>query len=137
MNIYAFRLLPGQDLKQGIQAVAKREHIQAGWIMTGVGSLTAYHLRYANQAVGSRGQGHFEIVSLVGTVSIHGSHLHLSLSDGQGHTLGGHLLEENTVYTTVEIVIGSSDEWVFTREHDGSTPYPELQVRKKGTSERG
>lgn len=131
MDIHAFRLKPGQDLKQAIQAQVQQAGIEAGWILTCVGSLTDYHLRYANQEEGTRGQGHFEIVSLVGTVSLHGSHLHLSLSDSSGRTLGGHLLDGNRIYTTAEIVIGSSLNLRFTREHDGSTPYQELQIRRR------
>ena len=40
-------------------------------------------------------------------------------------------MAENLVYTTAEIVIGESRELVFTREKDGTTPWEELQVRKK------
>ncbi len=70
-------------------------------------------------------------MSLVGTLSQDGLHLHLSVSDHQGHTLGGHLLEGNLIYTTAEIMVGASPEMIFSREHDGSTPYPELQIRPK------
>lgn len=131
MHIHPLRLLPGQDLKQEIQAFARRESMSAGWMLTCVGSLTQFHLRYANQPHGSRGQGHFEILSLVGTLSLHGLHLHLCLGDEQGRTLGGHLLEGNLIYTTAELVIGSSPDFVFTRQHDGSTPYPELHIQPK------
>jgi uncharacterized protein len=129
--IHPFRLKPGQDLKKEIEAFVKKENIEAGYIITCVGSLTDYNLRFANQPVGSKNSGHFEIVSLVGTVSINGSHLHLSVSDSTGKTIGGHLLDENIIYTTAEIVIGSSTDHVFVREKDGSTPWEELQVRKK------
>lgn len=129
MTIHAFRLKPGEDLKQGIQQYIKEQEIAAGWIMTTVGSLTDVHLRYANQESGDTLTGHFEIVSLVGTVSTNGSHLHLSVSDGAGRTTGGHLLDGNIIYTTAEIVIGESECHVFEREADGTTPYKELQVR--------
>ena len=131
MHLHAFRLQPGQDLKQEIQAFARQEKVEAGWIITCVGSLTDYHLRFADHPNGKRGKGHYEIVSLVGTVSLHGSHIHMSISDELGQTIGGHLLDENLVYTTAEIVIGSSDELVFTREDDETTGYRELQIRKK------
>lgn len=40
--------------------------------------------------------GPYEIVSLVGTIAVNGPHIHISLSDGTGTTIGGHLpsLEE-------------------------------------------
>lgn len=129
-RIHAFRLKPGQDLKKEIETFTQQENIQAGWINTCVGSLTHTNIRFANQPAGSVAEGHFEIVSLTGTVSVNGAHLHISVSDSTGKTFGGHLLENNIVYTTAEIVIGESKEHVFTREKDGTTPWEELQVRK-------
>ena len=131
VKIHAFRLKPKADLKQQIDQYVKENNIEAGWIMTCVGSLTQYNLRFANQPSGTKNNGHFEIVSLVGTLSVNGSHLHLSVSDSLGHTVGGHLLTENLVYTTAEIVIGESKNHVFAREKDGSTPWEELQVKEK------
>lgn len=127
----AFRLKPGEDLKTGIDKVVKENNIQAGWIKTCVGSLTDYNIRFANQENGSTGTGHFEIVSLVGTLSVNGSHIHISISDSTGKTIGGHLLEGCKVYTTAEILLGESKDLIFTREKDGSTPWEELQIKKK------
>ena len=127
---HAFRLKPGQDLKKEIQKLVTDQQIKAGWISTCVGSLTNYNIRFANQPEGNSGSGHFEIVSLTGTVSVNGSHLHISISDSTGKTNGGHLLDSNIVYTTSEIVILSSDDFIFKREKDGSTPWEELQVEK-------
>jgi predicted DNA-binding protein with PD1-like motif len=128
---HAFRLKPGSDLKKEIEWYIRANYIQAGWISCGVGSLTAYNIRFANQQAGSMGAGHFEIVSLTGTVSINGSHIHISVSDSTGKTTGGHLLDGNLIYTTVEIVIQESDELIFTREKDGTTPWEELQIKRK------
>ncbi len=125
---YAFRLKPGQDLKQEIEKLVKEKNIKAGWISTCVGSLTQYNIRFADQPNGSSDSGHFEIVSLTGTLSINGSHLHISISDSTGKTIGGHLMDGNMIYTTAEIVILSSDDFIFKREKDGSTPWEELKV---------
>ena len=97
LRTHAFRLKPGQDLKKEIEAFVQANRIEAGWIMTCVGSLTQAHLRFANQPAGTKETGHFEIVSLVGTVSINGSHLHMSISDSTGKTTGGHLLADNII----------------------------------------
>ena len=128
---HAFRLKPGQDLRKEIEAFVQKENILAGWIITCVGSLTQTNLRFANQPGGSGSNGHFEIVSLTGTISTSGSHLHMSVSDSLGRTIGGHLLDGNMVYTTAEIVIGESKSLVFSREKDGTTAWEELQVKKK------
>jgi uncharacterized protein len=126
---FAFRLKPGQDLKLSLDSFVKANQIEAAWIQTAVGSLTNYHIRFANQPNGVKDSGHFEIVSLVGTLSINGSHIHIAVSDSTGKTIGGHLLEGNTIYTTAEIVIGSSNQFQFKREEDGTTPWKELQIK--------
>lgn len=113
ITAHAFRLKPGQDLKTGIQNLVNEKQIKAGWISTCVGSLTNYKISFANQPDGSSDSGHFEIVSLTGTVSVNGSHLHISISDSNGKTIGGHLLEGCTIFTTAEIVILSSYEFIF------------------------
>ncbi|GAA4318868.1 PPC domain-containing DNA-binding protein [Flaviaesturariibacter amylovorans] len=128
---HAFRLKPGADLRKELQAYADRAGIEAGWIATCAGSLTSYNIRFANQPDGSRGDGHFEIVSLSGTVSKNGSHIHLSIADSTGRTIGGHLLDGNLIYTTAEIVLQEDTGLRFTREKDGTTPWEELQVRPK------
>lgn len=130
MKTHAFRLLPGDDLKKGITDVVHELDIKAGWILTGIGSLERINLRFANQDSGSVMDGYFEIVSLAGTLSVNGNHIHIAVSDSTGKTLGGHLLENNLVYTTVEIVIGYDEELIFTREADGTTAWAELQVRR-------
>jgi uncharacterized protein len=128
LTAHAFRLKPGQDLKTGIQDQVNEKQIKAGWISTCVGSLTDYKIRFANQPDGSSDSGHFEIVSLTGTVSVNGSHLHISISDSAGKTIGGHLMEGCKIYTTAEIVILSSNDFVFKRAKDGTTEWEELQV---------
>lgn len=67
--------------------------IKAEWIVACVGSLRKYNIRFANQKAGSTAEGFFKIISLTGTVSINGCHLHICISDSNGKTIGGHLLE--------------------------------------------
>lgn len=130
-RVHVVRLLPGDDLRQGIEEIARTRDIRAGWIETCVGSLTRSNLRYADRQEGTVREGPFEIVSLAGTVSVNGSHLHLAVSDGDGVTVGGHLLEGNLVYTTAELVIGEEPSLELTREEDGTTPWKELQIRER------
>lgn len=131
MKVYALRLHPGQDLKRELEAFAKTAHLQAGFIVTCVGSLRKVALRPANQQVPLLRDAKFEIVSLVGTLSPDGVHLHISLSDSTGATIGGHLLEGNEIFTTAEIVIGEAEHLQFHRETDPQTTYKELTIRKR------
>ncbi len=72
--------------------------------------------------------GFFEIVSITGTVSIHGSHLHISVSDGDGKTIGGHLESGCKIYTTAEIVLAVFEDVVYKREFAEDSGYEELVV---------
>jgi predicted DNA-binding protein with PD1-like motif len=130
-QVHAFRLGPGADLRAEIELRVKQLQIQAGWIVTCVGSLSRYHLRFANQPGGKSGDGHFEIVSLVGTLGTAGCHLHTSISDQAGATIGGHVLEGCIIYTTAELVIGSENQFIFDREEDPKTGWRELKVKPK------
>jgi predicted DNA-binding protein with PD1-like motif len=132
MTTVALRLGPGQDLKKELDAFVKRHHLAAVSVLTCVGSLTRVPLRYANQEGYEVLTGHFEIVSLTGMLSAQsGSHLHLSVSDSTGRTVGGHFGEGSAVYTTAEVLLGVLSEYQFTREPDPQSGYRELVIRKK------
>lgn len=131
MTTLSFRLRPGQDLKLALDELVQDNRIAAGTLLTCVGSLTDVALRLANQNEATHYRGHFEIVSLVGTLSANGSHVHLAVSDSTGRTLGGHLMAGCKIYTTAEIVVGLLPDVVFTREPDPTFGYRELVVRKK------
>lgn len=131
MENYTFRLTPGQDLFDSIESFVLQNQIEAGCILSGVGSLTHAVLRLANREVYNEYQGYFEIVSITGTVSIHGSHLHVSISNGDGVTIGGHLVSGCKIYTTAEIVIAAFSDVVYKREFAEDSGYDELTVYKK------
>jgi uncharacterized protein len=132
----AVRLRPGQDLRGELLAVAERERIQAGWVLTGVGSLSRATLRLAGAARHATLEGDLEIVALVGTLAQGGSHLHLAVADDHGATVGGHLAEGCVVRTTAEVVVGADDRLRFDREPDPDTGYDELVVRHAGEPAR-
>lgn len=131
-SFYALRLQPGQDLRREIERFAEQHQLQAGFIATCVGSLDRTTLRLANQSEVTAFPGHMEIVSLVGTLSPDGVHLHLSVADKTGATLGGHLVEGCRIYTTAELVIGEAVNLQFHRVIDPQTTYHELTVEPRG-----
>ena len=128
MQNYTFRLAPGQDLFDSVQAFAMEKHVQAGCILSGVGSLSHATLRLADRDSNSEYEGPFEIVSITGTVSVHGSHLHISISDGDGRTIGGHFESGCKIYTTAEIVLAMFNDVVYKREFAADSGYDELAV---------
>ena len=132
MQNYTFRLTPGQDLFDSIQAFVMKKHVQAGCVLSGVGSLRHATLRLADQDHNSEYTGPFEIVSITGTLSMHGSHLHISIADGDGKTIGGHFESGCKIYTTAEIVIAVFNDVIYKRELAEDSGYEELAVYYTG-----
>lgn len=128
-RLWVLRLRPGDDLVDSMMEFSRRHSIEAGAVVTCVGSLDRARLRYANQSdyedLGAKGR-HFEIVSFVGTLSTTSHHLHLTLANEVGDVFGGHAGSGNKVYTTAEIVIAEGLDWTFQRERDPKTTYVEL-----------
>lgn len=132
MKFYTFRITPGNDLKGELEAFVKTNHIQAGCIVTCVGGLNQATLRMAGALPTKQDirtyHGDFEITSLVGTLSVNGVHLHMSIADTDGATIGGHLKEGTIIHPTAEVVIGEDEQVVYTREPDEETGFSELRV---------
>eukprot|EP01111_Echinosteliopsis_oligospora_P011060 TRINITY_DN3552_c0_g1_i1.p1 TRINITY_DN3552_c0_g1~~TRINITY_DN3552_c0_g1_i1.p1 ORF type:complete len:135 (-),score=35.77 TRINITY_DN3552_c0_g1_i1:40-444(-) len=134
MKVHAFRLLPGDDLMGGIEKFVAEHNIAAGYIITCVGSVKKLCLRLANTTETLESNipdVTFEIVSLVGCISTHGGHLHMSVSDREGKAFGGHLFPGNIIYTTAEIVLGEMEDKVFNRRQCNLSGYLELSVEDK------
>lgn len=125
----AIRLASHQDLKKELLKVASNS--KAGFVITCVGSLEQVNIRFANQENGTLLKGHFEILSLVGTFSDSGAHLHISVADSTGRTIGGHLLNDSLIYTTAEIVIGELTDLQFDRIVDSTYGYEELSIKPR------
>jgi predicted DNA-binding protein with PD1-like motif len=128
MKVFALRLKPDQDLRPSLKSFAQEQNIQAGFILTAIGSLKQATIRFANQNVSTVLNDKFEILCLNGTVANSGIHLHIAIADKEGKTLGGHLDDGCIIYTTAEIVIGASKEFSFIRSFDEQTGYKELEI---------
>lgn len=135
MKTVLFRLKPGADLKAPIEQQVQQAAIKAGFIITCVGGLSQATVRMAGAQPDSQDirtlTEDFEIVSLVGTVSVNGVHLHMSFSDKNGQVHGGHLKEGTIIDPTAEIVIGVDEAVEFTREMDNETGFAELVIKKR------
>lgn len=132
MKIHVFRLVPGQDLRQEIDAFVAKKKIKAGVIISCVGNLKKATLRMANANFTKEFNDNdtYEIVSLVGTCEVGNSHLHIAISDVGGKVFGGHVKLGCVVGITAEVVIGELSKTRFLRKFDKSTGYNELVVKR-------
>jgi uncharacterized protein len=128
LKTLAFRLSPDSDLRQSIKTIAQQQNITAGIILSAIGSLTVVRLRFADQSHPTTISGKHEILTLAGTLSTQGIHLHMTVANSQGECIGGHLLDGCQIYTTVELVIGILPELTFSRKPDDRTGFLELAI---------
>ena len=132
MKHHAFRLTYGMDLRQGIEDYCRDNDIHSAAIVTVVGCVYRARIRLADGETIEEYDDRYEIVSLTGTISPDGSHMHISLADEDGRVIGGHMCIGCLVNTTAEVVLVSLDEeYRFSREYDDSTGYDELVIRKR------
>jgi predicted DNA-binding protein with PD1-like motif len=128
MKVVPLRLQPDADLRRALESWMGGREEQAGCVISAVGSLSVAQLRLAGAAEATTIRGDLELLSLSGTLSPDGAHLHIAVADSQGAVIGGHLCAGSLVRTTAELVIGLLPDWRFSRELDPATGYPELQI---------
>lgn len=124
------RLPPGVDLRRALEEAAAGFAPEGCFVVSGIGSLQDAQLRLAAHDEATSFDGPWEILSLAGTLTRDGAHLHIALSGGQGQVVGGHLVHGNRVRTTAEVLLCRPAGWVLGRGHDAATGYDELQVRR-------
>jgi predicted DNA-binding protein with PD1-like motif len=129
MELLPIRLLPGQDLRRALEAKVAEKGSRAAFVLSGIGSLEPSVLRFAGACELTTIAADTEILTLSGSISVAGSHLHASVSDAQGTVIGGHVAYGCTVRTTAEVLLALLSDWHFSREPDPATGYDELVVR--------
>lgn len=131
MDLLPIRLLPGDDLRKALETAVAARDCDAAFVVSGIGSLGDTKLRLAGASSPATLTGPIEILSLAGSISVDGSHLHMSIADSTGRVLGGHVAYGCTVRTTAEVLLVLLRDWTFTRETDAATGYQELVARAK------
>jgi len=128
MQTLPVRLVPGDDLRAALETIARDQAIGAAFVMQGIGSLSVANLRYAGLDQPTRLDGDLEILTLAGSLSADGAHLHTAVSNAEGRVVGGHVSPGCIVRTTAEILIACLDGVRFSRDLDPRTGFPELSI---------
>ena len=130
MHILPLRLLPGDDLRMALYAQLPEAWRAAAFVLAGIGSLSALRLRLAAAETILARDGDFELLTLSGSLSPDGPHLHASIADAKGQVLGGHVAPGCIVRTTAEVLVAALPGWGFSRQPDTTTGHAELQIRR-------
>lgn len=105
MKVVPLRLSPGDDLRRSLETWMAEQQVQAGCVISGIGSLSVAQLRLAVQPERTTITGDLEIISLSGTLSSDGVHLHVAVANSRGTVIGGHLCAGTLVRTTAELMV--------------------------------
>lgn len=134
MQTWVLRMSPGVDPLESLLDACKENGWTAAFVVAGVGSLAVVQLRFAAQADAAQIAGPLELLSLSGTLSLDGPHLHATVGDAQGNVFGGHLRPGSRVRTTAEILVTVLPDVVFRRRPDPRTGARELVIEPRQTA---
>ena len=131
MQAHPLRLSPGDDLRIALEDVLRQSNWPAAFVIQGVGSLGVAQLRFAGNEDPTELRDDLEILTLAGSISSDGAHLHMSVADPHGRVFGGHVARGCTVRTTAEILVVILPDHRFSREYDSSSGFVELLIRNE------
>ena len=129
MRSLPVRLRPNQDLRGALVSQLAEHDVDAAFVLQGIGSLSVAQIRFAGMATATELRGDMEILTLSGSLSPEGAHLHITVADGQGRVLGGHVAPGCIVRTTAEILLALLPDHAFSREPDAESGCNELVIR--------
>ena len=128
MQTLALRIPAGADLRAALAELPARHGVDAAFVLQGIGSLDVAAIRYAGRDACDELRGDLEILTLGGSLSPDGPHLHITVADADGRVTGGHMGAGCIVRTTAEVLVALLPEMRFSREPDAATGFRELVV---------
>jgi predicted DNA-binding protein with PD1-like motif len=117
-RLVAVRLNPGDDILLALREAVRRDGIRGGIILSGVGSISQYHVHVVqttNMPPGDtffRGEGPFDILTLSGAIIDGRVHAHITFSNTE-RAMGGHLEEGTRVLTFSVVTIADTPDTTF------------------------
>jgi predicted DNA-binding protein with PD1-like motif len=122
-RVVVVRIKRGMDLLDGLKKAVEREKIRNAAILSGVGSLTSYHVHAVSnttlpaQNIYYKGEGPQDLLNVNGYVMDGRVHAHIVFSDNQ-KGLGGHLEPGTTVFTFAILTLGVLPDGADLRRFD-------------------
>ena len=120
-RMWCVRLDPGDDLLEGLRRAVADLGIQNGVFLSGIGSLTSYHVHVVASTdlppdnVFMKGEGPFDILAITGQIMGGRVHAHLTFSDEE-KAMGGHLEPGShvltfAIVTLAELPVNDLSKW--------------------------
>jgi uncharacterized protein len=125
-RVVLIRLKYNTDMLDGIEQAVKNEKIKNAVILSGVGSVTSYHVHaVANTTLPAKlaytqRAAPMDLIAVNGYVLNGRIHAHITMTDDQ-KAFGGHLHKGTTVFTFAIITLGILDDNIDLSRFDDSS----------------
>ena len=129
------RLSKGEDLLQSVIQAAEHAGVSAGFFFL-IGTLKKANLGFFREGTYETTEinADLEIVSCSGNVSIKEGkifgHAHIVVSDEKGNAYGGHVMPQNLIGVTGELVLIETTGIKLSRKYDEKTKLSLLSMEK-------
>lgn len=130
MHGLPLRLTPGCDLRRELERSVGEGSATGGFVVSGIGSLTQASLRFAAVDAATLIVEPLELLTLAGSLTPDGAHLHALVATADGRVIGGHVGYGCIVRTTAEILVAMLPDWRLGRAHDPASGYAELTIAR-------
>ena len=105
MRAVPLHLEAGSDVRRSLEQLAL-DHNAGGFVLSVVGNLSQAAFACPGKSAPTVLAGELEIITLQGTISPDGVHLHLSFSDASCQVWGGHLEHGPLVLRGADLLVG-------------------------------
>jgi uncharacterized protein len=126
MRAVPLHLEAGSDVRRSLEQLAL-EHNAGGFVLSVVGNLSQAAFACPGKSAPTVLAGELEIITLQGTISPDGVHLHLSFSDASCQVWGGHLEHGTLVLRGADLLVGLLST--------GTSPAPSAAMVRSVSSE--
>jgi len=125
-RVVVVRFKYNADLLEGLREAVKNEKIKNAVILSGVGSVTSYHVHAVSNTTlpaklaYTQREGAMDLIAVNGYVLGGRIHAHITMTDDQ-KAFGGHLHEGTTVFTFAIVTLGLLDDNADLSRFDDSS----------------
>lgn len=105
MRALPLHLEAGADIRHALEQLAREQQAE-GFVLSVVGNLRRACFACPGRDQPTVLEGELEIITLQGTLSPSGVHLHLSFSDADCQVWGGHLEEGSQILRGADLLVG-------------------------------
>ena len=127
MRAVPLHLEAGSDVRRSLEQLAL-DHNAGGFVLSVVGNLSQAAFACPGKSAPTVLAGELEIITLQGTISPDGVHLHLSFSDASCQVWGGHLEHGTLVLRGADLLVGLLSTGTSAAQSASASREPRVEI---------